>query len=272
MHAPVKQDTIAWMQGLRFVAFRGGKRAAYATTSAEARSAGDTVCALVPHATRDDQLYVTLVRANPRRRNPAVTVNLPDDAHGYGAVVGKGLKHAARGIGKFIGGIRKGLKENPVNASIGNAHVGHTLLLKTDEYGYAAWYDTEIRGMPTVAVDGQMFFDSKALARNAAEYSGLVIGKSDHGTTAILLQRNPHRAHPDFKQGDWVCFASAPAGSYSARARKVRHIREIHGPAGGHGVWEVSFFDGAPDTYTSPAHRFRKCDAPARNPSRKRTR
>lgn len=65
-------------------------------------------------------------RVDPKYRNPAMTISLPDDAHGYGRVMGKGLKHAARGVGHFLGGIRKGLKENPakltasVRSAIGN--------------------------------------------------------------------------------------------------------------------------------------------------------
>jgi hypothetical protein len=62
---PVPQDIRAWQIGMRFVAFRAGKRTAYATTAAEARTQGDAIYALVPHATRDDKVYVTLVAANP---------------------------------------------------------------------------------------------------------------------------------------------------------------------------------------------------------------
>lgn len=71
MHKPIPQDLNAYKEGLRFVAFRGGKRIAYASTAAEALTRGDSVFALVAHMDRAGRLFVTLVAANWQTRNPS---------------------------------------------------------------------------------------------------------------------------------------------------------------------------------------------------------
>lgn len=62
------QDTKHWLTGCRFVVVHAGRRLAYAPTAEHARRiAGPAgqLYALVPHATRDDRVYVTLAALNP---------------------------------------------------------------------------------------------------------------------------------------------------------------------------------------------------------------